>query len=124
MAFAYGCDNRFKDQYFTEGATAVGTFGPQKVGDTNGGVAIVVAAKTDCVVSGLKLSITCADTEDGSYAAPTNADVLTFGGTRYDAGDVLGYYIVPNGVKDYVKAVISGTLTSGTFDVYLQYMAR
>lgn len=124
MAFQYGSDNRFKDQYFVEGASATGTFGPLMAGDTNGGLAVVVAAKTDMAVSGLKLSLTCADAADGSFAAPTNADTLTFGGTSYAAGDILGYYVIPNGVKDYVKAVISGTLTSGTYDVYLQYLAR
>ena len=124
MAFEYGSDNRFDDQYFVKGAAAVGTHPALKAGDTNGGLAVVVAAKTDCVVSGLKLSLTCSDTEGGSYAAPTNADVLTFGGTSYAAGEILGKYIIPNGVKDWVKPVISGTLTSGTYDVYLQYIAR
>lgn len=124
MAFAYGCDNRFRDQYFVEGGSAAGSFGPLRAGDTNGGLAVVVAAKTDMAVEGLTLSLTCCDTEGGSFAAPDNADVLTFGGTAYEAGEVLGYYIIPNGLPEYVRAVIGGKLTSGTFDVYLQYIAR
>ena len=124
MAFEYGSENRFDDQYFVKGASAVGTHAPQKAGDTNGSLAVVVAAATDMVVSGLKLSLVVADHFGDSYAAPTNNDVLTFGGTSYQAGDILGKYIIPNGTKPWVKPVISGTLTSGTYDVYLQYIAR
>jgi glycine/D-amino acid oxidase-like deaminating enzyme len=123
--FEYGCDNRFFDQYFKEGSTAVGTFGPLKAGGhTNGALAIVVAAKTAVVASKLTISVTACDTEGGSYTAPTNANVVTCGGTSFEAGDIIGRLIVENDVAEYVKAVIGGTLTSGIIDVYLQYLPR
>ncbi len=123
--FAYGSDNRFHDQYFVQGATAVGDYGPLCAGGSvNGGVAIVVAAKTAVAASGLKLSYKQADKENGSFTAPADANVLTFGGSSYAAGDILGMMILPNDCKDYVKATLSGTLSSGSVDVYLQYLAR
>ena len=125
MAFEFGCDNRFFDQYFKEGSTAVGTFGPLKVGGhTNGALAIVVAAKTAVVASKLTIGMTACDTEEGSYATPANANVVTCGGTSFEAGEIIGRLIVDNDVAEYVKAVIGGTLTSGSIDVYLQYLPR
>ncbi|MBO6266682.1 MAG: hypothetical protein J6M06_00460 [Synergistaceae bacterium] len=125
MSFAYGSMNRFHDQIFQKAVSATGDYGPVIAGgDTNGALAIVVTAATDTVVSGLKLSYKESDTEAGTYAAPADANVLTFGGTSYAAGDVLGMMILPNGCKDFVKATLSGTLTSGTLDLQLQYLAR
>ena len=125
MPFAYGSMNRFHDQIIEEGVTAVGDYGPVIAGgDTNGALAIVVVAQTAAVVSGLKLSYKESDTEDGTYAAPADANQLTFGGTNYAAGDCLGMMILPNGCKDFIKATLAGTITSGTLDIQLQYLAR
>ena len=74
--------------------------------------------------SGVEVITSACDTEEGSYATPTNANVVTCGGTSFEAGEIIGRLIVDNDVAEYVKAVIGGTLTSGSIDVYLQYLPR
>ena len=127
MAFEYGCDNRFFDQYFTKGASAVGTFGPLKAGGhTNGALCIVVAAAAATVVgaNGLTISMTASSTEAGTYAAPAAACVVTAPAGNYAEGDIIGRLVIDGDVAEYVKAVVGGTLTSGKIDVYLQYLPR
>jgi hypothetical protein len=125
MAFEFGCDNRFFDQYFQQGASAIGTFGPLKAGGhTNGALCIVVAAASAVVASKITIKATCCETETGSFVAPTNDVVVTCGGTSFEKGDIIGRLVLDGEMPDYVKAVVGGTLTSGTIDVYLQYLPR
>lgn len=125
MAFGYGSQNRFYDQIIQAGVSATGDFGPVIAGgDVNGALAIVVTCATSAVVSAMTLTYKESETESGVYAAPKDVNTVKFGGSAYAAGDEVGSLILPNGCKDYIKATIGGTITSGKFDIQLQYLAR
>ena len=125
MAFAYGSQNRFYDQIVASAISATGDFGPVLAGgDTNGALALVVTCNSAASVSSMSLTYKEAATESGSYTAPANANKVTFGGSAYAAGDEVGCLILPNGCKDFVKATIGGTISSGQFACHLQYLAR
>ena len=125
MAFKYGQQNRFYDQIISENVTSAGDYGPVLAGgDVNGALAIVLTCTSNAAVSGLKLTYKQADTETGSYTAPSPKTEVTFGGSAYVPGDTVGALIIPNGAKDYIKATVSGTISSGGFAAHLQYLAR
>lgn len=126
MAFGYGKENRFYDQIVASAITSAGDYGPVIAGggDINGGIAITLTAKTAITVSALTLSYKEADTLTGSYTAPSPQTTVTFGGSAYAAGDTVGSLVIPNGAKDFVKATVGGTVTSGTLEAHLQYLPR
>ena len=125
MAFEYGTENKFYDQTFASAISSAGDYGPVIAGgDCNGALAITLVCTSAASVSGLKLTYKESSAISGSYTAPTDAVTVAFGGSAYAAGDVVGHLVLPNGGKEYVKATISGTISSGGFAAHLQYLAR
>lgn len=123
MPFAYGNENRWHDQYFTKNSGA-GTYGPLPAGDTNGALAVTVAANGPVTASASTLKLLAADTEDGSYQAISPDITVSITGT-YEDGDIMAQLIVPNNIPKFLKATLdTGTSLSGNVDIYTQYLAR
>ena len=125
MAFAYGQDNRWHDQYFEKGMAVSGSTDSENalaVGRHHGALAIVVAAAVDGTVTDGTLSFKDCDTEDGAFSTPENAPELTVASAAPAAGDIIAVYVLPD-CRRYVKAVLGGTWPSKV-DVYLSCLAR
>lgn len=129
MAFVYAQPmNHWYDQYFSKNAALGSTITSNALccGGTQGGVIVVVEAATGCTISGsntVSLTFQHSDTADGPFAAVSPAVSVSVGAGTFAAGDVLMRAIVPAGVKDFVKCVLTGTAT-GTVNVSLNYLAR
>ena len=114
MAFEFGSENRWHDQYFGKDVTIPSTTStvcdtPLAVGQHHGALAVTIAAKgAVSIPSTQKLTVTIqgADTEDGSFA------------------DITGKLVLPE-MKRYakIKLTTDGAAT-GKVDVFLSYLAR
>ena len=137
MAFAFGEESRWYDQYFMKGLalpssssktseTALG------VGKTQGALKLVIAAADDVSIpSGatLKLTMLESDNEDGPFTVKCDAPELMFSGgdteaTTFMSKDTLGQVVLPNS-KLYMKVKLTTEgAPTGSVDVFLGYLAR
>ena len=135
MAFEFGSENRWHDQYFGKDVTIPSTTStvcdtPLAVGQHHGALAVTIAAKgAVSIPSTKKLTVTIqgADTEDGSFADIPGAPEMSVSGGASAApafADVIGKLVLPN-MKRYakIKLTTDGAAT-GKVDVFLSYLAR
>lgn len=136
MAFAYGSENRWHDQYFDTGksiaATSVECANALAVGQHHGALAVVLVANGAVSIASaasVKVSILGSDTEDGEFEAVQGAPEVTISGgesaaTAFEDGDVICKLVLPD-MQRYAKIKLTSAATnSGNVDVILGYMAR
>lgn len=137
MAFEFGSENRWHDQYFGKDVTIPSTAStvcdtPLAVGQHHGALAVTIAAKgAVSIPSTEKLTVTIqgADTEDGSFADIPGAPEMSVSGgasaaTAFADGDIIGKLVLPD-MQRYakIKLTTDGAAT-GKVDVFLSYLAR
>lgn len=135
MAFAYGSENRWHDQYFDTGkslaAASVDCANALAVGHHHGALAVVLVASGSVSIasgSSVKVSILGSDTEDGEFEAVQGAPEVTISGgdaaTAFEDGDVICKLVLPD-MQRYAKIKLTSAATnSGNVDVILGYLAR
>lgn len=136
MAFNYGSENRWYDQYFEKAkginAAEFVTANALAVGEHHGALAVTVMAAGAVKVAAdktFKLTLQDSDTEGGSFADIPGAPEVTITGTTstgtsFADGDILCKLVLPD-TKRYVKVkVTSDATSSGTVDIVLSYLAR
>lgn len=136
MAFNYGSENRWYDQYFEKAkginAAEFVTANALAVGEHHGALAVTVMAAGAVKVAAdkiFKLTLQDSDTEDGPFADIPGAPEVTITGTTstgtsFADGEILCKLVLPD-TKRYVKVkVTSDATSSGTVDIVLSYLAR
>ena len=137
MAFEFGSENRWYDQYFGKDVALPSTTSkvcatPLAVGQHHGSLAVTIAAKgAVSIPSTKKLTVTIqgADTEDGSFADIAGAPEMSISGgtsaaTEFADGDIMGKLVLPDMARyAKIKLTTDGAAT-GKVDVFLSYLAR
>ena len=137
MAFEFGSENRWYDQYFGKDVALPSTTSkvcdtPLAVGQHHGSLAVTIAAKgAVSIPSTKKLTVTIqgADTEDGSFADIAGAPEMSISGgtsaaTEFADGDIMGKLVLPEMARyAKIKLTTDGAAT-GKVDVFLSYLAR
>lgn len=136
MAFAYGSENRWHDQYFAKAASlATASFvcaDALAVGAHHGALAVAVVAHGAVSIApakALKLTILGADAEDGEFSEPAGAPEVTVKGgsgaaTAFEDGEVVCKLALPD-MPRYAKIKVTSDATNaGDVDVILSYLAR
>jgi hypothetical protein len=106
-----------------------------RVGGQEGLLAVVVVAKTACVIGlGHKLTLSLQDSSDDGVAdayaavAPAVSQVTTFAAeTSFAVGDVLTRFLIPMGIDKWAKVSVGtddANDVEGTIDVALEYLAN
>jgi hypothetical protein len=93
--------------------------GPVLVGGTMGAITVNVFAAGDVTVSSGKVTVTAADTADGSFATAAEG---TLANGSYKKGELIGTVTLPADVKMFAKATLSGV--SGDAVVKTGYLPR
>lgn len=137
MAFEFGSENRWYDQYFGKDVALPSTTSkvcdtPLAVGQHHGSLAVTIAAKGAVSIPSTKkltLTIQGADTEDGSFADIAGAPEMSISGgasaaTEFADGDIIGKLVLPDMARyAKIKLTTDGAAT-GKVDVFLSYLAR
>lgn len=136
MAFAFGSENRWYDQYFDrKKSLAAASFecaDTLAVGEHHGALAVTVVANgavSIAATKSIKLSILGSDTEDGEFVAVAGAPEVSIAGgadaaTTFEDGDIVCKLVLPD-MQRYAKIkVTSDTTNTGKVDVILAYLAR
>lgn len=136
MAFTYGSENCWYDQYFdkakTIAAVSFESAAALAVGRHHGALAVAVKAAGDVKIAADKtfaLALLGSDTEDGPFADIPGAPTLSITGasgtgTAFADGDTLCKLVLPD-MPRYAKVkVTSDATSSGTVDIVLSYLAR
>ena len=137
MAFEFGSENRWYDQYFGKDVALPTTTSkvcdtPLAVAQHHGSLAVTIAAKgAVSIPSTKKLTVTIqgADTEDGSFADIAGAPEMSISGgtsaaTEFADGDIMGKLVLPDMARyAKIKLTTDGAAT-GKVDVFLSYLAR
>lgn len=136
MAFAFGSENRWYDQYFDKGKSlAAASFecaDALAVGEHHGALAVAVVANGAVSIAStksIKLSILGSDTEDGEFAAVAGAPEVSIAGgasnaTTFEDGDIVCKLVLPD-MQRYARIkVTSDTTNTGSIDVLLACLAR
>lgn len=125
MAFEYGSENRWYDQYFGKNVTvaAGGTECPERlaVGEHHGALAVTVAAAVAGTVTNGTITLLDSDQADCGFAVKDDAPVLTIKSAAPEAGDIIAKMVLPD-CKRYVGIKLGGTMPN--CDVFLSYLAR
>ena len=120
MAFEYGSENRWHDQYFGKNVTveADGTECPERlaVGEHHGALAVTVAAAAAGAVTNGTITLLDSDQVDCGFAEKEDAPVLTVKSAAPEAGDIIAKMVLPD-CKRYVGIKLGGTMPN--CDVFL-----
>jgi hypothetical protein len=134
--FEHGYIQRAYNEYYASGQTvpqntnADGDDGPRQNSGAMGGISITAVAKTDVAIADTKtLTITVldCDSETGSYVEIGKICVLlSSGATTYEAGTVLGQFILPPSARSWTKINIAtdDATATGTIDVFAEMIPR
>lgn len=136
MAFEFGSESRWYDQYFDrEKSLAAASFEcavPLAVGEHHGALAVAVLANGAVTIAAgkrLSLSLLGSDTEDGEFAAVPGAPELSLtggegSGTSFEDGELICKLVLPD-MQRYLKVKITSDATNtGNVDVILASLAR
>ncbi len=136
MSFGYNKRTRYADQYFEKGLTLAASGSPTgenalRVGKHLGSQSLIVSAAgkvTLPAAAKITVDIFESDTKDGTYAIHKTMPGVTLtapsGGATYADGEDLLQIVLPD-CKNFVKIrLTSAASAAGTFDLYLDYLAR
>lgn len=125
MAFEYGSENRWHDQYFGKNVTvaSAGTECPERlaVGEHHGALAVTVAAAAAGTVTNGTITLLDSEHADCGFAVKDDAPVFTIKSAAPEAGDIIAKMVLPD-CKRYVGIKLGGVMPN--CDVFLSYLAR
>lgn len=125
----YNNDYLAKAQAMPKNDTVDGNGGAFNLSGAMGSIEIIAQVNTAFAIASTKVvTVKLQDSADGI----TYADLVTLykvtadGATAVAAETILGRYIVPNGAKDYIKAVLVTTDGDmvGKVDIFQNYLPR
>jgi hypothetical protein len=136
MDFEHGAVQRVYGEYYATAQTvpantnADGDEGAQKNSGAMGGIAVTAVAATDVFITDactLTIKVQHCATEGGSYVDLGNVCAkLSSGDTTYEAGEVLGRFILPPEIEEWTKVNLAtdDASATGTIDVFPEMIPR
>lgn len=114
---------KHKLKVYDEDLYNAGTSGVVFVGGTMAALKVIVVANADAA-SFKESTVTINQGDSASSVSETVGTITISAASNVKKGDVLGGFVLPDNVKDYVTATMDGAGESTYARVTLEYLAR